>query len=340
VEVGKLAFWDGIFRREQQCDDLLARYYTYDGERWPCTPLVASLMLTYNCNLSCLYCPFQRFFSEIPPSPLEEWEKLLERLASVGARRISFSGGEPLLYPSLEHLIEIATELGISKGVVTNGTLLSEKRLEAFAVAGLNALTVSLDTVDDRLYARLCSAPIGTLPKVLEMIIAAKRLGNFWTGINTVITNINVKMVGSVMEFCSKHSIPVQFQVFNPHEDVENLMPGGDELRDAIDLILAGKKAGVPVLNSEDYLDACCEFASTLRFPKAMECLIPFVEMVVTPDLKIKACCASEEVGCVSDPLWEEGWVSGGANRWRCMARDKACQNCFLIYHEPLRIGS
>ena len=248
-----MAFWEGIIRGQKDRDNLMAHHRSFDGAKWAMKPLIASLMLTYGCNLSCVYCPFQNHLGEVPESHMEDWEKLLERLASAGVRRISFSGGEPLLYPSLGDLINIATELGISKGVVTNGTLLTRHKLEAFAASGLDALTVSIDTVDENMYSRLCSAPTGTLPRVLGMVITARRLGGFWTGINTVITSMNVKMIGGVMDFCSIHDIPVQFQIFNPHAGNRDLVPGADKLKDAIDLIHAGKKAGVPVLNSEAY---------------------------------------------------------------------------------------
>lgn len=331
-----MGFWEGIFRNEKEFRELIDSHLSFDGEDWTRPPLIASLMLTYNCNLKCIYCPFRSFGGVLPERPVHEWEEVLERLASEGVRRFSFSGGEPLLYPGIVPLIEKATKLGINKGIVTNGTGLTEERLKMFSNSGLNALTVSIDTVDDGLYSNLCNVPPGTLAMVLKMIVAARRLGCFWTGINTVITKLNVNAMEPLIEFCFKHDITVQFQVVNLFLDIEYLLPAAEDLKGAVDYIKKYKKAGGAVANSNDYLDACCEFGVTRQFPHNMECLIPFVEMVVTPDLKLKACCASEEIGDVSNPEWKKKWRGGEANHWRLMARSKECRDCFLIYHEPL----
>jgi MoaA/NifB/PqqE/SkfB family radical SAM enzyme len=318
---------------------LLRLYNKFDGYTWTHPPLIASLMLTYDCNLKCIYCPFQIHQDQIPSRPSEEWSTLLEGLAGNGIRRISFSGGEPLLYPDLSSLIRRATQLGIKKGIVTNGIKLSETKLQEYADIGLDALTISVDTMDAELYSQLCQTTPNMLANVLKIIITSRRSRTFWTGINTVITKLNVNAIEPVIDFCSTHDVPVQFQIFNPFQGRDDLMPSVDELRPAIDLIKVSKKRGAPVHNDDDYLESCCEYALRKEFPEHMDCLIPFVELVITPDMKVKACCSSDEIGEASDAKWKSVWQSEDANHWRLKAQSKKCRNCFLIYHEPLRVN-
>ncbi|MGP8320946.1 MAG: radical SAM protein [Methanosarcinaceae archaeon] len=333
-----MSFWNSIFNDVKACEGFLSQCNNYDGLRWTHSPLIASLMLTYDCNLGCIYCPFQANNNQATRRSLKEWSALLEELTGSGIRRISFSGGEPLLYPDLNCLVKKATELGFKKGIVTNGIGLTEAKLEEYADIGLDALTVSVDTIDTMLYSQLCNTLPGMLENVLEMIITARRRESYWIGINTVITKMNVHALRPVIDFCSRHDVPVQFQIFNPFKGREDLMPAATELRSAIDLIKACKKRGAPVHNDYDYLEACCEFALTKKFPKQMDCLIPFAELVITPDLMVKACCASEEIGDASEAEWKRVWQGRDANHWRSKAQKKACRNCFLIYHEPLRL--
>lgn len=332
-----MTFWDGIFKDEKDCIDFRQSYTSFDGERWQRMPLIASLMPTYKCNLKCVYCPFPTYLDNASERSSIEWESLLEQLAAWGVSRVSFSGGEPLLYQALARLINKSSQLGISTGVVTNGTRLTEKMLKSFAELGLNALTVSIDTVDDSLYAIMCDTSFGTISRVLDMVVAAKQLGDYWVGINTVLTKMNVMTVGQTIEFFSRHDIPIQFQIFNPHCNRSDLLPSVCEMERAIKVIKEFKKSGAPISNSDDYLDACCEFVMTRRFPNQMECLIPFVEIVVTPDLKMKTCCNSSVVGDATNVDLDKTWLNDEANRWRTMAKDKSCRDCFLIYHEPLR---
>lgn len=335
-----MAFWEGIFTSKKDCLDMLERYHSFDGQKWIHPPLIASLMLTYACNFQCIYCPFHEMNALVEEKPSREWVKIIEGLASINVRRISFSGGEPLLYPDLYHLIERASALGMSKGVVTNGSKLTREKLEMFANIGLDALTVSIDTLDKDIYSKICNSRNSNLTKILDMILTAKELGKFWTGINTVLTNINVNTIDRLLDFCSLYCIPIQFQAVNVFPNIESLIPAADDLMKAVKIIKERKKDGVLVYNSDDYLDACCEFAITCRFPGNMECLVPFVEMVVTPDLRLKVCCASDEIGDAASPEWEKKWREGESNRWRRLAKSKKCRDCFLIYHEPLRAES
>jgi MoaA/NifB/PqqE/SkfB family radical SAM enzyme len=61
---------------------------------------------------------------------------------------IAFSGGEPMLHPDLDVLIARIRERGRIAGLITNGYLLSPRRIQALNGAGLDYLQISIDNVE------------------------------------------------------------------------------------------------------------------------------------------------------------------------------------------------
>ena len=79
-------------------------------------------------NLSCTYCNEFDDFSK--PVPLGEMRTRIDRLADLGTSIISFSGGEPLLHPDLDALITHIRRRRAIAGMITNGYLLTAKRIQ------------------------------------------------------------------------------------------------------------------------------------------------------------------------------------------------------------------
>ena len=71
----------------------------------------------------------------------------LDHLARLRTANIEISGGEPLLHPDLDELIRHIRGTGALAGLITNGYLLNEKRIEDFNDAGLDHLQISIDNV-------------------------------------------------------------------------------------------------------------------------------------------------------------------------------------------------
>jgi MoaA/NifB/PqqE/SkfB family radical SAM enzyme len=94
------------------------------------------LELTQKCNLSCSHC----YVGSGPNLPLhaamrhEDWLRTIEQARELGCAALQFIGGEPLLYPRLEELIEFASSLGYELiEIYTNGTPVTAKRASRFS---------------------------------------------------------------------------------------------------------------------------------------------------------------------------------------------------------------
>lgn len=108
-------------------------------------PILAHIVPIRRCNLSCSYCNEYDGFSK--PVPTAEMLRRIELLAALGTATVTISGGEPLLHPNLEEMIRRIRALGMLAQLITNGYLLTPKRIERLNQAGLDHLQISIDNV-------------------------------------------------------------------------------------------------------------------------------------------------------------------------------------------------
>ena len=109
-------------------------------------PLLVHIIPIRRCNIDCGYCNEYDKISQ--PVPTDAMLARIDHLARLGTSVTSFSGGEPLLHPDLDRLIGRIRSHGMMAGLITNGYLLSPKRIEALNRAGLDYLQISIDNVE------------------------------------------------------------------------------------------------------------------------------------------------------------------------------------------------
>ncbi len=108
-------------------------------------PIMAHIIPIRRCNLSCTYCNEYDNYSK--PVPLETMLYRLELLGNLKTGVITLSGGEPLLHPELDEVIEGIRKNATLAGLITNGYLLTADRVQRLNNAGLDYLQISIDNV-------------------------------------------------------------------------------------------------------------------------------------------------------------------------------------------------
>ena len=108
-------------------------------------PILAHIIPMRQCNLSCAYC--NEYDDHSKPVPTDEMCRRIDRLASFGTSIITISGGEPLLPPDLDLIIQRIRKNGMIAGLITNGYLLTAERIGRLNRAGLEHLQISIDNV-------------------------------------------------------------------------------------------------------------------------------------------------------------------------------------------------
>jgi len=141
--------------------------------------VLAHIIPTRRCNLSCGYC--NEYDDVSAPISTEEMIRRIDRLAYLGTSIITISGGEPLLHPEIEKIISRIRYHGIIAGIITNGYLLTPKKIMALNEAGLEHLQISIDNVtpDD-----VSLKSLKVLDKKLEYLAEC---AEFSVNINSVI---------------------------------------------------------------------------------------------------------------------------------------------------------
>src|SRR5258706_6124109 len=146
------------------------------------------------CNFRCPYCmpkeqfhEHYRFLKSQERLSFEEIGRLGGLFASWGVRKLRLTGGEPLLRTNLADLVGDLTMIpGIEDiALTTNGVLLGQHAVDLHA-NGLRRVTVSLDTLDPEIFARM-SGGFAALDQVLHGIDAAIAAGLAPVKINAVI---------------------------------------------------------------------------------------------------------------------------------------------------------
>lgn len=89
-------------------------------------------LLTARCNLACSHCYTARFSGKRELEPKQALD-IVKSAAEMQIRHLGFSGGEVFLRPDALELLGVASKLGMSTSVVTNGSTLNEETVEKLA---------------------------------------------------------------------------------------------------------------------------------------------------------------------------------------------------------------
>ncbi len=155
-----------------------------------------------------------RFLKSSERLSFEEIVRLSRLFAGLGVRKLRLTGGEPLLRANLPDLVGDLSDIqGIEDiALTTNGVLLGKHAVDLKA-HGLRRITVSLDTLDERIFTRM-SGGFAALGQVLEGIEAAVAAG-LPVKINSVIERgVNDHSVFDLLEYFRRRPVTVRFIEF------------------------------------------------------------------------------------------------------------------------------
>jgi cyclic pyranopterin phosphate synthase len=199
------------------------------------------ISVTDRCNFRCSYCMpkeiFNREYEFLARELLLSFEEIV-RIARVfagfGVSKVRLTGGEPLLRRGIEELIaELAGLDGIEDlTLTTNGSLLARKA-EALAAAGLDRVTVSLDSLDEATFQAMNDVGY-PVAEVLGGIDAAAAAGLTPVKVNMVVKRgVNESSVLPMAEYFRHSGHIVRFIEFmdvgaTNGWRLDDVVPGGE----------------------------------------------------------------------------------------------------------------
>ena len=143
------------------------------------------ISVTDRCNFRCVYCMpkevFGNDFQFLRRDELltyEELARVARAFVHNGVEKIRLTGGEPLLRRDLERLVALLRSIAGIRDLTltTNGSLLTLAKARALKSAGLDRVTISLDSLDDATFRAMNDADF-PVARVLEAIEAADAAG-------------------------------------------------------------------------------------------------------------------------------------------------------------------
>lgn len=182
----------------------------------------ARIAVTSACNLRCAYCLSEEHHgtaSSGHPMSNGDIERLIATLARLGINKIRYTGGEPLLRSDIAKLVNTAKRTqGIETvSLTTNGVLL-HRHIDALLDAGLDALNISIDTLDRDRYRTITRRDLfDQVRNNLENLLLRQAIP---VKINVVMMRgINSDEISRFMEYTRNHRVTVRFMELQPFDD-------------------------------------------------------------------------------------------------------------------------
>ncbi len=263
------------------------------------------LSVTDRCNYRCVYCmdPDFRYMPKRELLSLDEYLTIARVGASLGIRKLRITGGEPTLYPQLDDLIAGVGAMGFDDvAMTTNGSLLDRMPLERWRRAGLDRLTLSLDSVRPERVARITRTS-ATPETVITAISRGKAAGFDPIKVNAVVMRgYNDDELADFADFARQHEIDMRLIEFMPLDSSKawsrETVVTADEMLDAI-----GRRHELVPVESRDAASTSLNFRFADGAPGRIGIIAsvsrPFCgacsRLRVTADGKVRPCLFSHE---------------------------------------------
>lgn len=157
------------------------------------------LSLLEKCNFRCSYCLPEGNDCLVDSDQdlnQDEIRRLLTAFAQLGTKKVRLTGGEPALRKDLPEIIKLSKKIaGIEQVALTTNGFNLQKKLAQWVDAGLDAINISLDSLD---------------PAVFEQITGANRLQHILDGIDQALSypNLTVKLNAVLLRQHNASSLP------------------------------------------------------------------------------------------------------------------------------------
>lgn len=168
----------------------------------------AVVEVTNACNFNCVWCYANTGCNEKfsrRHMPRKRLDMLLEILHKSGIRQITFSGGEPTVYPHLKHAVKKAKGMGFVVHMNTNGYLLTDELALELKELGLSQVQINIDSMDSETHDRVRGKK-GSFRRALSALESARKAGITCVS-QTVVTKHNEKEVHKIFRMAREKGI-------------------------------------------------------------------------------------------------------------------------------------
>lgn len=292
------------------------------GER--IAPIYVRIKPTNRCNQNCYYCHYKNPYLELDQYHSADEinrEKMLEIIQDfkdIGVKAVTFSGGgEPLLYPYIEETMEAVLNAGIDLSVITNGSLLTDKKAELLSRA--KWVRISLESGCSETYSEIRGVKEDVFHKLCENIKSFAKIKNkdCELGVNCVIGPNNYREIyqtGQLM--CELGCNHIKYTALMSNDAKKMHAPFKEEVIEQIHKLMEENTGDFKVINLYE-----SDFDSNAVFGRNYDhCAVKDYVAVIAANSKIyychdKAYLSAGEIGDISRKSFKDVWFSEETTR-------------------------
>ncbi len=249
-------------------------------------PLYVYIKLTHKCNLQCKYCMSKLNYNYYLSK--EEVFRLLDELKKSGTIKIIFSGGEALLRPDIEEIIQFAIKKGFEVFIKTNGVLIPPRIKQLKGVSKIILSFNGPEKIHDSLRGK------GSFKKLIKAIEACNK-NKIPIGFNTLVFKNNLDQINFMLEMAKRYNTKINFfplqNAQGKEEQIKKIMPSKKEFKYFFKKLIENKKYKKYIANSKQDL----KYLAFHKGLKNKKCYAGILCCSVSVDGAIFACPLLEE---------------------------------------------
>lgn len=302
------------------------------------TPSILIIKLSFKCNYNCIMCEKSSLDDNVySVNPVDMDFKRLEKMLRTDYKYIAIlrlTGGEPLLYPEFEKLIDLLNELNIKYSILTNGSLLNESIIRKLLKNCLE-LSISVDSIDNNTYSFIRrGGNFEVIKKNIQLINTIRKPGKRpFLNIATTCFTFNIDELENIVKFSYLNNIRTisvcEGTYYNTPSIKEEhfIKDNPDQVSRAVNIAQkTADELGVIIRwNSQILYYAKEENQVISNRNRISGCINFFYTGIITPDFKFKVCALSDSITEIKQDSLQAGW--NGPELRKC--RDIILQNNF-----------
>ncbi len=288
-----------------------------------------TISVTEDCCLKCSYCSQNARFMHGNSMPKNLVLRLLDESYELGAKSFGVFGGEPLLYESLDDVVEYAYKIGFRDvKIFTKGTLIDGAKARDLKSMGISSVQVSCDSCNPEQFDKIVGEK-GTFEqfsKGLYNLISA----GIGVDLKIVATKFNIDEIPDMIEYFSSSGVDkILIEVAVPVGRADfSILPESEKVLKLDSFIAQWKDPEGPKV--------CFKY---LRYGIPESCaggisnLMIFTDGYVAPCDKWYSYRKQFNFGNVYEASLAEIWEKGNYDVFRNVPDYESCLNCKSLIH-------
>lgn len=301
-------------------------------------PIFCTIKVTNRCNLRCRMCSVWRHSNKEKEMSLEQFRELSSILKKLNITIVNLGGGEPFLREDLTEIVKIFKK-DFNVRIQTNSLLASEEKIKELAKAGLDGVSISLDTLNPQKQEFICNQK-DVWYKIIKKIILFSQIlskkGSILL-VNTVVSKQNIHELPKLTDFVNRLGVCASFVPVllsdkknhdSPFRDYAPELAFDKQDHPLIEKIyeklIEMKKDGYYISNSDSSLR---ESATFLKENYLWKCDAGKLYFHIDPDGSFIPCAELPQMGFIFDKDFKEKFYSKQFQN-SISEKIKSCPSC------------